>query len=107
MSVKRTRSSALCRKPVIAGLLLGVFLFVLALTHSWALHHAFCSEAAAPGHKCAVTLLTAGQVLVPASTVSVITTPGFVAVCEPAEPLHLTVADYSLLRSRGPPASLT
>lgn len=106
MSVKRERSNALRNKPVMAGLLLGLVLFVLALIHSWALHHAFCSDAAAPGHKCVVTLLTAGHVLVTASTVSVMATPGFVAARESAEPLHLTVAACSLPPGRGPPASL-
>jgi hypothetical protein len=104
---RRRRRNALRNKPLIAGLLLGVFLFVVAMAHSWALHHSVCAEAASPGHKCAVTLLTGGQVHVAAGTISVTTTPKLVVACLQPEPQFVTVADYSLLPGRGPPASLT
>ena len=99
--------NALRNKPLIAGLLLGLFLFVLAVAHSGALHHSVCTEAAAPDHKCAATLLNCGQIHVTAGAISVTTIPRLVVACAPAEPSFLAVADYSLLPSRGPPASLT
>ncbi|MCL4788308.1 MAG: hypothetical protein KJ070_16190 [Verrucomicrobia bacterium] len=102
----RRRSNALRNQPLIAGLLLGVFLFVLAAAHSWALHHAVCAEASAPSHKCAVTLLTGGQVQIAPGAVSVVKSPPVMVVCVQAAPVALTVADYFLLPSRGPPASL-
>jgi hypothetical protein len=98
--------SALRYRPVIAGLLLGMFLIVLVMAHSWALHHSVCAEAASPGHKCAVTLLTGGQVHISSGTVTVTTTPVLTLACVQPEPPFVTVAHYSLLPSRGPPAFL-
>ncbi len=106
MNVTRRRSNARRNKPLIAGLLLGVFLFVLAAAHSWTLHHAVCADAAAPGHKCAVTLLTGGQVQVASGAVSVVKIPPLVVACVQVVTVALTAADYSLPPSRGPPASL-
>jgi hypothetical protein len=106
-STRKRWRNALCSKPRIAGLLLGVFLLVLAMAHSWALHHSVCTDASAPAHKCAVTLLTGGQVHVAANAVAVATAPNVVVARALPEPLLLTVADFSLLPGRGPPASLT
>ncbi|MCW5553592.1 MAG: hypothetical protein KIS67_15710 [Verrucomicrobiae bacterium] len=96
----------LCNKPLKAGLLLGLLLFVLAMAQFKALHHFLHTDAAAPDHQCAVTLLTSGQVDSASPEVQVAVITSIVVACPQPAPLLLPVADYSLLPGRGPPASL-
>jgi hypothetical protein len=98
---------AVSNKPLIAGLLLGMFLSVLAMAQFQALHHALHPEAGQPNHECAVTLLTSGQIETATVGVSVSLAPSFVITFQLPETPVFTVADYSLLPGRAPPASLT
>jgi hypothetical protein len=93
-------------RPLKAGLLLGVFLFVLAMAQFKALHHLLHDDAEAPDHRCAVTLLASGQVDAASPEVLLPVITSAVCVCPQPAPLLLPVAKYSLLPSRGPPASL-
>jgi hypothetical protein len=108
--MNRTRGSwrkAHGNKPLIAGLLLGMFLLVLAMAQSWALHRLVHPDAGRPGHKCAVTLLTDGQVDAASEDLQVTITPMVAIPSVRPAALLLAAVDYSLLPSRGPPALLT
>ena len=108
--MNRTRGycrNVLSNRPLIAGLLLGMFLFVLAMAQSWALHHLVHADAGQPGHKCVVTLLTDGQVDAASENLQVTTTLTVAIASVQPEALLLAAVDYSLLPNRGPPALLT
>jgi hypothetical protein len=95
------------RRPLMAGLLLGLFLSVLAVAQFRALHHALHPEAGQPGHQCAATLLSSGQVDSAAADLSVSIAPVAVRVGAAPEIAPLPAPDFFLLPGRGPPASLT
>ena len=69
-------------KSVKAGLLLGIFLSVLALAQVETLHHAIHRDAGERTHECAVTLLAAGKVFLTegATAIVVAELPFFVEV---------------------------
>ena len=94
-------------KPFVGGLLLALFVFVLAMANSGALHHLVHSEAAQPNHECVVKLLANGLIDFSPVAATVVTPPSSTFVCVLPEVPLLLAADYSLLPSRGPPASLT
>ena len=90
-----------------AGLLLGLFVFVLAMAQFGALHRLLHAEASQAEHQCAVTMLAGGQVDVAIGEVRVVSIPVVaVALVMPASPIFVAV-DYSLLPGRAPPAGLS
>jgi len=93
-------------KPLVAGLMLGLFLFVLAMANFKAVHCALHDDAEKVDHQCVVSLLAGGQIDTASGTVSVskVSPPAF-QIATPK--LFVVVAvDYSLLPSRGPPAAV-
>ena len=98
--------NALRRKPVIAGALLALFLFVLAMAQFKTLHRYCHEEADQTQHQCVVCTLKSGLVDTALVHVAVIP-PQTVAVSEPAPAItFVSSADHTLLPSRGPPALL-
>ena len=94
-------------KPLCAGVLLALFVFVLAMAQSGALHRLVHADASKPNHQCAATMLASGQVDSAPVGVSISPPTVLTFLCAlPEVPLLLAV-DYSLLPSRGPPALLT
>jgi hypothetical protein len=93
---KRQRASAL---------LLGLFLFLQALSISPALHALVHSDAAEAGHECAVTLFTHGQINASATAVPIVCTATRVIFCQSPPQAIFVSADVRLLPGRGPPAS--
>jgi hypothetical protein len=93
-------------RPVIAGGLLALFFFVLAMAQFKTLHRYCHAEAESPSHQCVVTTLSSGMVDT-AATFSPIVPPALVVVCERTTGTAFPPSvDYSLLPSRGPPALL-
>jgi hypothetical protein len=88
-----------------SALLLGLFLFLQALSISPALHALVHSDAAEPGHECAVTLFTHGQVNASTTTVPVVCTAARIVFCQAPPRVIFVSADVRLLPGRGPPAS--
>lgn len=104
--IQEPPSNAAPRRGAKAGLLLCLFLFVLAMAQFKALHHLVHADAGQAEHQCAVTLLGHGQVDVAAADVRVAFMPVVaIAVVMPATPVFVAV-DYSLLPGRAPPAVL-
>jgi hypothetical protein len=99
-------SNATLRRRARAGLLLGLFLFVLAMAQFRALHHMLHADSGTVDHQCAVTLLASGHVDVAVSEVPVAFLPVLaVAPAIPSAQVFVTV-DYSLLPGRAPPVVL-
>ena len=91
-----------------AGLLLGLFMFLLAMTHFESLHRAIHADARQPNHQCAVTMLQAGQVdAPPASAVSLMLSPVAVVTAFSPPAAVFVSFDFTLLPSCGPPALLS
>lgn len=95
--------NTLKRRALKAGLLLGLFVFALALAHSWALHSAVCAEAGKPTHLCAATLLAGGQVNASSGAIAVEAPPLVEVVAALPKFRCFAVGDFFLLPSRGPP----
>jgi hypothetical protein len=89
-----------------AGVLLALFLSVLGLTLSEALHRAVHAEACEPQHECAVTMLQSGQVETPVVTVTPVIVSVATSVALLAECDFIPSVNFFLLPSRGPPALL-
>ncbi|MBP9900963.1 MAG: hypothetical protein V9H26_18115 [Verrucomicrobiota bacterium] len=88
-----------------AGLLLGLFLFVLALAQFGALHHFFHADSKQPNHHCAATMLAGGQIdAAPPCAVAVVVSPiQFVVTITELFPIFVSF-DFTLPLSCGPPA---
>jgi hypothetical protein len=95
-----------CRKWRAGSLLLGVFLFALALTYSESLHQWVHDGAVKPGHQCVVTLLVAGQIDAVPEAISIQFTSGAVLLLAWPDIPALRSPSYSLPPGRGPPALL-
>ena len=94
-------STGLLRAGVLGALLL--FLFVLALSVSPQLHHAFQHDSEEGQHHCAVTLLHSGQVNVPAPAETAIAPQTWVEL-PPPEAVSVSSANVELLPAgRAPP----
>ncbi len=90
-----------------AGALLALFLSVLALTLSEALHRVCHADAGTPQHQCAVTMLQSGQVDAPVYEAAIVP-PAMVSVSvQLVENIFVPSVDYSLPPSCGPPALLS
>lgn len=89
-------------------LLLGVFLFVLAMTHFEPLHHAVHPDSDQSDHQCLVTMIHSGQMDTPLhATICVIACP-LVKVAGPSFVHTIYVSfDFALLPSCGPPSILS
>ena len=106
MKFQQLESGIECRRFRAGGLLLGLYIFILALVQSGALHEWFHTDACKPTHQCAVTMLQSGQVDVPTVDV-VVPLPLTVWVCSlPSDRFVAPVARQFLLPNRGPPVSL-
>jgi len=90
-----------------AGVLLALFLSVLALTLSETLHRAFHADACTPQHQCAVTMLQSGQVEMPVLTVTPVLVATLFFFALPCETVFVPSVDCSLPPSCGPPALLS
>ena len=75
-STQAVPASAAHRRWWAGTLLLGVFLFGLALTYSESLHQRVHADAGKPGHQCVVTLLAAGQIDAVPAVISIRFTSG-------------------------------
>lgn len=95
------------RKSAVAGLLLSLFLFVLAMAQYEALHRYFHPEACHAEHRCAVTMLQTGQIETTTTHVSVSSTPQLLVTFTLPQSVAVALADFTLLPGRAPPASLT
>jgi hypothetical protein len=104
--IQEPLSNAAPRLRARAGLLLGLFLFVLAMAQFRALHHMLHADAGQSQHQCAVTLLTSGHVDVAGSEIPLAFLP-VLAVAPAMLSAQIFVAvDYSLLPGRAPPVAL-
>lgn len=93
-------------RPLKGGVLLGLFLLLLAMAHSWALHECVHPEADHADHHCAVTMLQHGQVdAATVTVVAVVSPPMPVARVFTPAPVFPTI-ELLLPPGRGPPASL-
>ena len=105
-STQEVPANAARRRWRAGSLLLGVFLFGLALTYSESLHQRVHADAGKPGHQCVVTLLAAGQIDAVPAVISIRFTSGDVFLLAwPDIPVFRSPA-YSLPPGRGPPARL-
>ena len=93
-------------KSVVAGLMLGLFLFVLAMANFETLHCDVHADAETADHQCVVTLLASGQIDTASCAISVSEISFPVLHVAAPKVLDLVSVDYSLLPGRGPPASL-
>ena len=98
---------SLRNRPLVAGGLLALFLFVLAMAQFKTLHRFCHAEADQQDHQCAVTTLAAGQVDAPTGAALIISATALLVgeVCVPTS--SLPAVDHLLLPSRGPPALLS
>ena len=105
-STQAVPASAAHRRWWAGTLLLGVFLFGLALTYSESLHQRVHADAGKPGHQCLVTLLAAGQIDAVPAAISIRFTSGDVFLLAwPDIPVFRSPA-YSIPPGRGPPTLL-
>jgi hypothetical protein len=95
------------RKPLKAGLLLGLFVFVLAMAQFKTLHRYCHAEANQADHQCVVTTLSSGMVDAPTTHTVVVAAPVTVLCAQIPGIIFVPSVNYSLLPSRGPPALLT
>jgi len=100
---KQRKYSATARH-LIAGLLLALFLFVLAMAHYKALHHAFHGDSERAEHQCAVTLLATGQIDLPTSA-AILSFVSFVFLMALARQTDTFLSvDYLFALGRAPPS---
>jgi hypothetical protein len=93
---------------MVSVLMLGLFLFVVAMTQFESLHRLVHADAKQPNHQCAVTMLSAGQVDAPPPCAASVVVPQAVVVMEIGQPSVIFVSfDFTLLPSCGPPALLS
>ena len=105
-STQEVPANAARRRWRPGSLLLGVFLFGLALTYSESLHQRVHADAGKPGHQCVVTLLAAGQIDAVPAVISIRFTSGDVFLLAwPDIPVFRSPA-YSIPPGRGPPTLL-
>lgn len=104
--MQKPSSNATPRVRVWAGLLLGLFLFVLAMAQFGALHRVLHADSGTPEHQCAVTLLANGHVDVAVSEVPVAFLPVLAAASVMPSVQSFVTVDYSLLPGRAPPVAL-
>ena len=105
-STQEVRANAVRRRWRAGSLLLGVFLFGLALTYSESLHQRVHADAGKPGHQCVVTLLAAGQIDAVPATISIESTSGAVSLFAWPDTPVFQSPSCSLPPGRGPPAPL-
>ena len=88
-------------------LMLALWLAVVVLSSSSALHHEVCSDARETSHTCALTTLAKGQCLAPPPLLPVLLTE-FVSqdAISPSESNLPSCADVRLASGRAPPAVL-
>ena len=105
-STQEVPANAARRRWRAGSLLLGVFLFGLALTYSESLHQRVHADAGKPSHQCVATLLAAGQIDTVPAAISIEFTSGAVSLFAwPDTPVFRSPADSRPL-GRGPPALL-
>ena len=105
-STQEVPANAARRRRLAGSLLLGLFLFGLALTYSESLHHRLHADAGKPGHQCVVTLLATGQIDAVPAAISVQPSSGAVSLFAwPGTPVFESPS-YSLPPGRGPPVRL-
>jgi hypothetical protein len=101
-------SNAFGSKRMISVLLLGLFLFVLAMTQFEPLHHAIHADSQQPNHNCAVTMLRGGQVDAPPPCgVNVVVSPVLFVVGFTQPSAIFVSFEFALLPSCGPPVLLS
>ena len=94
-------------RQLIGVALLGLFLSVVAMASSVALHKVVHPNAAQADHSCAVTMLASGQVESAPSLASVPAIPLVPIVVSLFEVSSPSVVSFNLPLSRGPPALLS
>ena len=104
MRLRHLRIWAVNGHQWVAGALLALFLGVLAVTLSEALHRALHADACSPQHQCAVTLFQSGQVEAPVVPITIVGTGAAVFVALPPQSQFVSSVDFSLPPSCGPPA---
>ena len=88
-----------------SALLLGLFLSLQAMAVLPALHALVHHDASEPGHECAVTLFSHGQVDASTTTVPVVCAPAPLVFSQSPPGIIFVSTDVRLLPGRGPPAS--
>src|SRR4030095_6558196 len=104
---RKTARIAAVTRPVLALLLLGQWLLLLAFASSERLHHSICDRAKQPTHDCAFAAVAKSQLLSLADTVQLalprrVTSAGAI---QRDLPLHSS-EDFRLTPSRGPPGDI-
>jgi len=102
---QRQFSRVRANKRVAALLQLALLLFVLAMTCSEPLHHAFHPDSTNPNHQCVATTVRSGQAVAPSFGMEIVyaeAPPTVLAVFEVS--VSVADSDYSLPPSCGPPA---
>jgi hypothetical protein len=89
----------------IAAVMLGLYVFLAAMAALPALHEVFHHDSKAPGHHCAVTLLSQGQIETPIPPATVLLS--HFCFCLPSQPDTLPIGKSSALLppGRAPPHS--
>jgi hypothetical protein len=93
-------------RQAVAGALLGLYLVVLAGVILPAFHHFIHADEADSGHRCAVTLISAGQIDISEPTVQALSTPAIFVGSSPADRLAIPDVDYCFSSERAPPVFL-
>ena len=91
-------------KRSLAGMLLGLWVFVVLLAAVPALHHVFHSDADSPTHKCVVEQLGSG-IHLPIPDAIIARTSDVVSSV-PADLVIAPTLDVALALSRGPPCAM-
>lgn len=96
-----------CRRSVprrlVAGSLLGLFLTVMAVAHSHALHHAVCPHAQQAGHECAATMLAHGLIDAATPEICLPSVTLRMVALRPTGLPHFLAADHRFPPGRAPP----
>jgi hypothetical protein len=100
-------SNAFGKKRAASVLLLGLFLFVLAMAQFESFHNTIHSDSRQPDHQCAATILRGGQLdAPPPGEVGAAVSP-VALVADFVQPPAIVVSfEFALLPSCGPPALL-
>lgn len=104
LAPRETLRKAPRNRPLLAGLMLALFVFLLALAQFRTLHQLCHPEAGRSDHQCVVTMLATGQVDAPATLTALPPAPQVFRQPSLATPDLVSSADRTLLPSRGPPA---